>query len=76
MDALCRYALEYRYFMKIIDLVFDEAVTEALMEPGNYPGSSGTRNLGDNLSDLKAQVASNQKVDQYSNTLLLCPIFV
>ncbi|XP_061197337.1 5-oxoprolinase-like isoform X1 [Saccostrea echinata] len=39
----------------------EEAVTKALMEPGNYPGSSGTRNLGDNLSDLKAQVAANQK---------------
>lgn len=26
-----------------------------------YPGSSGTRNLHDNLSDLRAQVAANQK---------------
>lgn len=25
------------------------------------PGISGTRNLGDNLSDLKAQVAANNK---------------
>lgn len=32
------------------------------MEPAKYPGSSGTRNLSDNLSDLKAQVAANQKV--------------
>ncbi|KAK3086761.1 hypothetical protein FSP39_022921 [Pinctada imbricata] len=39
----------------------EEAVTEALMEPANYPESSGTRNLHDNLSDLKAQVAANQK---------------
>ena len=38
------------------------AVTQAFMEPGKYPGSSGTRNLSDNLSDLKAQVAANQKV--------------
>lgn len=42
--------------------VFDLAVTQAFMEPGKYPGSSGTRNLSDNLSDLKAQVAANQKV--------------
>lgn len=43
--------------------VFDyKAVTQAFMEPGKYPGSSGTRNLSDNLSDLKAQVAANQKV--------------
>lgn len=37
-------------------------VTAALMAPGRYPGSSGTRNLHDNLSDLKAQVAASQKV--------------
>ena len=49
-------------------------VTAKLMEPANYPGSSGTRNLRDNLSDLKAQVAANQKgiglitelIDEYS----------
>ena len=44
------------------------------MEPQMYPGSSGTRNLRDNLSDLKAQVAANKKgidlitelIDEYS----------
>ena len=36
--------------------------TELLMDPGKYPGCSGTRNLYDNLSDLRAQVAANQKV--------------
>ena len=35
---------------------------EALMAPAKYPGSSGTRNLHDNLSDLRAQVAANHKV--------------
>lgn len=36
---------------------FKEAgVTQLLMAPSNYPGSSGTRNLHDNLSDLRAQV--------------------
>ncbi|XP_052229279.1 5-oxoprolinase-like isoform X2 [Dreissena polymorpha] len=39
----------------------EEDVTRALHEPAKYPGSSGTRNLHDNLSDLKAQVAANQK---------------
>lgn len=29
--------------------------------PSEYPGCSGTRNLSDNLSDLKAQVAANQR---------------
>lgn len=33
------------------------------MEPGKLPGSSGTRTLGDNLSDLRAQVAANQMVN-------------
>ena len=44
------------------------AVTELLMSPGKYPNSSGTRNLHDNLSDLKAQVAANQKVTDRMNT--------
>ena len=32
------------------------------MAPGKFPGCSGTRNLHDNISDLRAQVAANQKV--------------
>ncbi|XP_013191832.1 5-oxoprolinase [Amyelois transitella] len=48
-------------------------LTEELMKPGKEPGCSGTRNLADNLSDLKAQVAANQRgiqlvgelIDQY-----------
>ncbi|PIO23846.1 hypothetical protein AB205_0014510 [Aquarana catesbeiana] len=45
----------------------EKAVTEALMAPGLIPGSSGTRNLHDNLSDLRAQVAANQKGIQLAN---------
>lgn len=40
----------------------EQEVTEALLAPGKIPGCSGTRNLQDNLSDLKAQIAANQKV--------------
>lgn len=43
---------------------FDEAgITELLLAPGalGVRGISGTRNLQDNLSDLKAQVAANTK---------------
>lgn len=36
-------------------------VTQALLAPGDIPGCSGTRNLSDNLSDLRAQVAANTK---------------
>lgn len=39
----------------------EEGVIDLLMSPGKYPGSSGSRNLHDNLSDLRAQVAANQK---------------
>lgn len=44
----------------------EEGVTELLRAPGKFPGSSGTRNLHDNLSDLRAQVAANQKVRSLS----------
>lgn len=38
----------------------EEGITELLMAPGKsgIPGNSGTRNLEDNISDLKAQVGS------------------
>ncbi|XP_067005081.2 5-oxoprolinase isoform X2 [Anabrus simplex] len=39
----------------------EEELVAALMAPGKIPGSSGTRNLQDNLSDLRAQIAANQK---------------
>ncbi|GAX27622.1 5-oxoprolinase [Fistulifera solaris] len=37
----------------------EEGITEILQAPGKLPGNSGTRNLRDNLSDLRAQVAAN-----------------
>lgn len=51
-------------FKLVQDGRFDEAgITELLLAPGalGVPGISGTRNLQDNLSDLKAQVAANTK---------------
>ncbi|KAJ1536905.1 hypothetical protein HK096_006595 [Nowakowskiella sp. JEL0078] len=43
--------------------VFDEAgITKILLEdPAQYEGCTGTRCLRDNISDLKAQVAANQR---------------
>lgn len=42
-----------------------EGITDLLMEPAKLkdriPDISGTRNLSDNISDLKAQVAANNK---------------
>ncbi|KAK1885112.1 5-oxoprolinase [Dissostichus eleginoides] len=48
----------------------EEAVTEALMAPAQYPESSGTRNLHDNLSDLRAQVAANRRGSQLVGELI------
>jgi len=39
----------------------EKELIDELNAPAKYPGSSGTRNLQDNLSDLRAQVAANQK---------------
>ncbi|XP_052817623.1 5-oxoprolinase-like [Mya arenaria] len=52
----------FKSFKLVDNGVFQEdALKQALNDPAQYPGSSGTRNLHDNLSDLKAQVAANQK---------------
>ncbi|KAK9917414.1 hypothetical protein WJX75_004082 [Coccomyxa subellipsoidea] len=53
-------------FKLVDDGIFQtEGITDILMGPGDLsdsiPGISGTRNLSDNLSDLKAQVAANNK---------------
>jgi 5-oxoprolinase (ATP-hydrolysing) len=37
----------------------EKGITEILQSPGKIPGNYGTRNLSDNLSDLRAQVAAN-----------------
>lgn len=37
----------------------EEGITEILKSPGKLKGNFGTRNLRDNLSDLRAQVAAN-----------------
>ncbi|ROV88173.1 hypothetical protein VSDG_09278 [Cytospora chrysosperma] len=40
----------------------EEEITRLLLvEPAQYEGCSGTRKLADNISDLKAQLAANQK---------------
>ncbi|KAH9240255.1 hypothetical protein K456DRAFT_1930736 [Colletotrichum gloeosporioides 23] len=40
----------------------EEGLAEIMLKkPASYPGSSGTRTWSDNVSDLKAQIAANQK---------------
>ncbi|CAD0099444.1 unnamed protein product [Aureobasidium mustum] len=49
----------------------EKRITELLLdEPAQHPGCSGTRCLADNISDLKAQVAANQKGINLINTLI------
>ncbi|KAJ1926890.1 hypothetical protein IWQ60_003405 [Tieghemiomyces parasiticus] len=53
----------FRTFKVVDRSVFQEAaLTRALVDdPAQYPGCSGTRCLRDNLSDLRAQIAANQR---------------
>ena len=48
----------------------EDGITEVLMSPGKIPGNSGTRNLSDNLSDLRAQVAANNSGIRLLNELV------
>lgn len=48
----------------------DKIIHKLLEEPSKYPGCSGTRRLSDNLSDLKAQIAANQKGIQLISLLV------
>ena len=49
----------------------EERIIELLQhEPAQYPGCSGTRCLADNLNDLKAQIAANQKGITLIQTLI------
>lgn len=65
----------FKSFFLVRDGKFmEEEVTAAFNDPARYENCSGTRNLHDNLSDLKAQVAANHKgiklvcelIDEYS----------
>lgn len=49
----------------------EQRMTELLLEePAKTPGCSGTRRLSDNISDLKAQIAANQKGIQLIDKLV------
>eukprot|EP00775_Hariotina_reticulata_P006718 gene6718-6939_t len=58
----------------VVSFKLEEGITDLLMAPGRLseqlPGCSGTRNLSDNISDLKAQVAANTKGIQLVQELI------
>ncbi|CAK9830305.1 OPLAH [Anthophora retusa] len=69
--SLLQEGAAFKSFLLVHKGVFREKeLTEALMAPGNIPGSSGTRNLADNLSDLRAQIAANHKGSLLVNELI------
>uniref|UniRef100_A0A2M4A7B1 Putative oxoprolinase n=1 Tax=Anopheles triannulatus TaxID=58253 RepID=A0A2M4A7B1_9DIPT len=61
--SLAQEGAAFRSFLLVDGGVFQEAaIIERLTRPApNAIGAPGTRNLSDNLSDLRAQIAANQK---------------
>ncbi|KAJ0171556.1 hypothetical protein K1T71_013106 [Dendrolimus kikuchii] len=69
--SLAQEGAAFKSMLLVDGGVFKEKeLTEELMKPGREPGCSGTRNLSDNLSDLKAQVAANQRGIQLVTELI------
>lgn len=60
--SLYQEGASIRSFFLIRNEQFDEqGICELLLEPGTHEGCTGSRRLGDNISDLKAQIAANNK---------------
>lgn len=60
-------------------ICYSSALREKLLEPAKYPGCSGSRNVQDNISDLKAQVAANHKVSvnlTWGFNLQICTLII
>ncbi|GCF01482.1 5-oxoprolinase [Zygosaccharomyces mellis] len=53
--------------------VFQEGLITRLLleEPAKYPGCSGARRISDNISDLKAQIAANNKGIQLISKMII-----
>lgn len=60
--SLYQEGASFKSFLLVESGAFKETeITKELTTSTGAPGATGTRNLNDNLSDLKAQVAANQK---------------
>ncbi|XP_058825820.1 5-oxoprolinase [Topomyia yanbarensis] len=60
--SLSQEGAAFKSFLLVDGGVFaEDQITKRLVTPTRAPGATGTRNLSDNLSDLKAQIAANQK---------------
>uniref|UniRef100_A0A1B0GQ01 Hydantoinase B/oxoprolinase domain-containing protein n=1 Tax=Phlebotomus papatasi TaxID=29031 RepID=A0A1B0GQ01_PHLPP len=69
--SLAEEGAAFKSFLIVENGVFqEEATINRLTTPTDAPGASGTRNLSDNLSDLKAQIAANHKGIQLVGELI------
>ncbi|KAH8275373.1 hypothetical protein KR026_005998 [Drosophila bipectinata] len=60
--SLAQEGAAFKSFLLVENGTFQEKqIIEALTTPTDAKGAVGTRNLSDNLSDLKAQIAANHK---------------
>jgi N-methylhydantoinase B/oxoprolinase/acetone carboxylase alpha subunit len=54
----------FKSFLLVRKGIFqEEELINILMAPRKLPGSWGARSISNNISDLKAQIAANQKVN-------------
>lgn len=69
--SLAQEGASFASFLLVSQGVFQEAeIIKELTTPTGAPGATGTRNLSDNLSDLRAQIAANQKGIQLVKELI------
>lgn len=69
--SLAEEGAAFKSFAIVQEGVFqEEELVKQLTTPTDAPGAKGTRNLADNLSDLKAQIAANQKGIQLVGELI------
>ncbi|XP_059611446.1 5-oxoprolinase [Phlebotomus argentipes] len=69
--SLAEEGAAFKSFLIVENGVFQEEKTvKRLTTPTDAPGACGTRNLSDNLSDLKAQIAANHKGIQLVGELI------
>lgn len=69
--SLLQEGAAFKSFLLVESGTFKETeITKELTTSTGAAGATGTRNLADNLSDLKAQVAANQKGIQLVSELI------
>lgn len=71
--SLAQEGASFKSFLIVENGTFqEEEVVRRFTTPTGAEGATGTRNLSDNISDLKAQIAANQKGIQLVSELIDC----